>query len=124
MGVSRQRPDHADIDEDDQERPHRVVVEPGEHRDGTDQRGENADVPEWLQVFAEHQPVTANANAIRALTLGGPTAEWVVKALAWGIEIFMVFVVTPVQEGGLSLRCLRPNTCSVSVGPQRRAALG
>ena len=42
-------------------------------------------MPGWLQVFANHQPVSANANAARALTLGGPTAEYVVQALAWDI---------------------------------------
>lgn len=56
-----------------------------------------ATMPEWLQTFAEHQPVTANANAIRALTIGGPTAEWVFKALAWDIGIFLIFMVISVR---------------------------
>ena len=30
-------------------------------------------MPGWLQAFAEHQPVTAAINAVRALVLGGPT---------------------------------------------------
>ena len=35
-------------------------------------------MPGWLQAFAEHQPVTAAINAVRALVLGGPTASDVV----------------------------------------------
>jgi ABC-2 type transport system permease protein/oleandomycin transport system permease protein len=54
-------------------------------------------MPSWLQWFAEHQPVTANASAVRALTFGGPTAEWVVKALAWDIGIFIVFAIVSVR---------------------------
>ena len=37
-------------------------------------------MPGWLQAFAEHQPVTAAINAVRALVLGGPTASYVVRA--------------------------------------------
>jgi ABC-2 type transport system permease protein/oleandomycin transport system permease protein len=44
-------------------------------------------MPGWLQAFAEHQPVTAVCNAGRALTLGGPTAEYVIAAVAWIVGI-------------------------------------
>ena len=44
-------------------------------------------MPGWLQTFAEHQPVTAVCNAGRALTLGGPTTEYVLIALAWIVGI-------------------------------------
>jgi ABC-2 type transport system permease protein/oleandomycin transport system permease protein len=44
-------------------------------------------MPGWLQVFAEHQPVTAVCNAGRALTIGGPTTEYVLIALAWIVGI-------------------------------------
>ena len=54
-------------------------------------------MPSWLQWFAEHQPVTANASAVRALTFGGPTAEWVFKALAWDIGIFVIFAIISVR---------------------------
>ncbi|WP_354639211.1 ABC transporter permease [Kitasatospora camelliae] len=50
-----------------------------------------ATMPGWLQVFAEHQPVTVSANAVRALVLGGPTASQVWQALAWDIGIIAVF---------------------------------
>ncbi|MEO8477554.1 MAG: ABC transporter permease [Actinomycetota bacterium] len=54
-------------------------------------------MPSWLQVFAEHQPVSANATAIRALTLGGPTADLVVKAVAWDLGIFLVFAAIAIR---------------------------
>lgn len=43
-----------------------------------------ATMPGWLQPFAEHQPVTATVDALRALSLGdGPVAGPVLEALAW-----------------------------------------
>ncbi|MGH9048439.1 MAG: ABC transporter permease [Acidimicrobiia bacterium] len=47
-------------------------------------------MPGWLQVFAEHQPVTVTVEAVRALTLGGPTASHVLQALAWCVGILAV----------------------------------
>src|SRR3954453_17078928 len=37
-----------------------------------------ASMPGWLQAYAEHQPVTATVDAMRALVLGGPTTAKVV----------------------------------------------
>ncbi|MGH7338664.1 MAG: ABC transporter permease, partial [Myxococcota bacterium] len=51
-------------------------------------------MPGWLQVFAEHQPVSVTASAVRALTLGGETTAYVVQAIAWVIVI--VAVAAPV----------------------------
>jgi len=48
-------------------------------------------MPGWLQVFADHQPVTAVVDAVRALVLGGPTAGKVFAALAWCVGIVAVF---------------------------------
>ncbi|MGH9157842.1 MAG: ABC transporter permease [Acidimicrobiales bacterium] len=48
-------------------------------------------MPGWLQVFAEHQPVSATVAAARALVLGGPTTRPVLKALAWVVAILAVF---------------------------------
>ena len=42
-------------------------------------------MPSWLQPFAEHQPVSVTASAVRALTLGGPTASWVLQSIAWTV---------------------------------------
>ena len=48
-------------------------------------------MPGWLQVFAEHQPVSVTASAVRALVIGGPTTSYVIQALAWCIGILFVF---------------------------------
>jgi ABC transporter DrrB family efflux protein len=47
-------------------------------------------MPGWLQVFAEHQPVSVTASAVRALMLGGPTASYVLQSLAWMAGIILV----------------------------------
>ncbi|HSA53670.1 MAG TPA: ABC transporter permease [Yinghuangia sp.] len=48
-------------------------------------------MPGWLEAFAEHQPVSRNAEAIRDLVLGGPTTTDVLQALAWDAGIVAVF---------------------------------
>ena len=47
-------------------------------------------MPGWLQPFAEHQPVSVTASAVRALTLGGPAASYVLQSVAWCVGIFLV----------------------------------
>jgi ABC transporter DrrB family efflux protein len=54
-------------------------------------------MPGWLQSFASHQPVTITVNAVRALTIGGPTARPVLEALAWIVGIFLVFSTISVR---------------------------
>jgi ABC-type multidrug transport system permease subunit len=61
-------------------------------------------MPGWLQAFAEHQPVTIVANALRALTLGPgalPAGYTVVdetlSALAWTNAILVVFAPLAVR---------------------------
>ncbi|HXF36649.1 MAG TPA: ABC transporter permease [Actinomycetota bacterium] len=49
-----------------------------------------ASMPGWLQVFARHQPVSVVSSAVRALTLGGPTASDVAQAVAWCVGILAV----------------------------------
>ncbi len=44
-------------------------------------------MPAWLQGFAEHQPVTAVVNAVRALTIGTPAGSDVFAAIAWIVAI-------------------------------------
>ena len=48
-------------------------------------------MPSWLQAFAENQPVSITAEAVRALTVGGPAASLVLKSLAWDVGILLVF---------------------------------
>lgn len=55
-------------------------------------------MPSWLQVFAQHQPLTYMVDAVRALTLGPhahqllghPTAYFVTRALIWALVILAV----------------------------------
>jgi ABC-2 type transport system permease protein/oleandomycin transport system permease protein len=47
-------------------------------------------MPTWLQGFAEHQPVSVTASAIRALVIGGPTATYVWQSLAWIVAIIAI----------------------------------
>jgi ABC-2 type transport system permease protein/oleandomycin transport system permease protein len=47
-------------------------------------------MPGWLQVFARNQPVSVVVNAVRALTLGGPTGSVVLKALLWIVGLTAV----------------------------------
>jgi ABC-2 type transport system permease protein/oleandomycin transport system permease protein len=49
-------------------------------------------MPDWLQPFAEHQPVSVTASAVRALTLGTPATSYVVQSLVWVAGILAVFV--------------------------------
>ena len=50
-----------------------------------------ASMPGWLQPFAEHQPVSVTAAAVRALVIGGPTTSYVLQSLAWCAAILLVF---------------------------------
>jgi ABC-2 type transport system permease protein/oleandomycin transport system permease protein len=54
-------------------------------------------MPGWLQVFADHQPVSLTASAVRALTVGGPTAGYVWQAVAWCVGILLVFAPIAVR---------------------------
>jgi ABC transporter DrrB family efflux protein len=50
-----------------------------------------ASMPHWLRAFAEHQPVSYTANAIRALMQGtGPVERPALYAFAWSAGIIVV----------------------------------
>ena len=59
-----------------------------------------ADMPGWLQAFAEHQPVTAVVDAARSLMTGGTltdtSAVW--QALAWCFGLLIVMVPLAVRK--------------------------
>ena len=56
-------------------------------------------MPGWLQVFANHQPVSVTASAVRALVLGGDTslylqgstASYLLQSVGWCAGILLVF---------------------------------
>jgi len=52
----------------------------------------------WLQAVAAHQPVSYTADAIRALTLGGPAATAVTGTIAWSAGILAVFAPLAVRR--------------------------
>ena len=54
-------------------------------------------MPGWLSAYADHQPVTATVEAVRALTLGGPAASKVAVAVAWVVGIVAVFAPLAVR---------------------------
>lgn len=55
-------------------------------------------MPGWLQVFAEHQPLTPMVDSVRALTLGShaqaelghPASYYVARALLWAAAILVI----------------------------------
>jgi ABC-2 type transport system permease protein len=57
-----------------------------------------ASMPGWLQVFAEHQPLTYMVDAVRGLTLGSraqvelghPSSYYIARSLVWAAAIFAV----------------------------------
>ena len=54
-------------------------------------------MPGWLQAFANHQPVSLTASAVRALVNGGPTASYVFQSVAWCLGILLVFAPIAVR---------------------------
>jgi ABC-2 type transport system permease protein/oleandomycin transport system permease protein len=55
-------------------------------------------MPGWLQAFAAHQPVSVTVDAVRALTVGGPTTAKVLGSLAWSVGIVAVFAPLAVRR--------------------------
>jgi ABC-2 type transport system permease protein len=49
-------------------------------------------MPDWLQKFAVHQPVTYVVDAVRALTKGGYVAHDTIGAFVWIVGFLLVFV--------------------------------
>jgi ABC transporter DrrB family efflux protein len=50
-------------------------------------------MPAPLRAYANHQPVSATINAVRALVDGGPMLDKTLVALAWAVGISVVFAV-------------------------------
>lgn len=49
-------------------------------------------MPGWLQAFADNQPISVAADAVRALTDGQPAGSAIIYALAWIGGMLIVFV--------------------------------
>jgi len=55
-------------------------------------------MPGWLRWWAEHQPVSAAADAARACMLGGPTAGEVLTSVAWSLGLTLVLAPIAVRR--------------------------
>ncbi|HET7482652.1 MAG TPA: ABC transporter permease [Actinomycetota bacterium] len=55
-------------------------------------------MPGWLQVFAEHQPLSVTTTAVRALMIGGPTRSPVIQTILWCAGIVIVFAPLAVRR--------------------------
>ncbi len=55
-------------------------------------------MPSWLQAFAEHQPVSVTAQALRALLTGGEWQSPLLQAVAWSVAIGAVFATLAVRR--------------------------
>jgi len=57
-----------------------------------------ATMPGWLQAFAKTNPITVITGALRALSLGGPTARPAAEALAWIGGLLLVTVPAAISR--------------------------
>jgi oleandomycin transport system permease protein len=57
-----------------------------------------ATMPGWLQPFVRVNPITAIADALRALLLGGPAAAPVLKSIAWIVGLTVVFAPLAIRQ--------------------------
>jgi len=55
-------------------------------------------MPGWLQVWADHQPLSVTVDAVRALVLGGPWAADALTSVLWSVGILAVFVPLSVHR--------------------------
>ncbi len=57
-------------------------------------------MPDWLRLFAEHQPVSLVVNGVRGLLLNQPDAATIWQAVAWCVGILVVFIPLAVLAYG------------------------
>jgi ABC transporter DrrB family efflux protein len=55
-------------------------------------------MPGWLQWFAEHQPLSITVDAVRACSIGGPTATKVLQSVGWSVGIIAVFAPIAIRK--------------------------
>ena len=55
-------------------------------------------MPGWLQAFADVQPITRAADAVRALTQGGPVAADLAWTAVWVVALLAVFAPLAVRR--------------------------
>ncbi|MGC8465351.1 MAG: ABC transporter permease [Acidimicrobiales bacterium] len=55
-------------------------------------------MPSWLRGFASNQPISVIVDAVRALSLGGPTSGVVLRAVLWSLAILAIVVPLSVRR--------------------------
>ena len=55
-------------------------------------------MPGWLQVYANHSPMTSAVNALRGLFNGTPASDDIVATLAWSAGILLVFATLSIRK--------------------------
>lgn len=55
-------------------------------------------MPDWLRVFAEHQPITVITNTIRSLMVTGDVGNQVWVSLAWVVGIVAIFAPLAISQ--------------------------
>lgn len=53
--------------------------------------------PTWLQPIVANQPMSCAIDTMRALAVGGPLAEPMIKTLAWSLGMFLLFLVPAIR---------------------------
>ena len=48
-------------------------------------------LPEWMQPFVSHNPITYLVSTVRGLMVGGPVTEYLIGTLVWMAAILVVF---------------------------------
>lgn len=55
-------------------------------------------MPDWLQAFAQHSPITYTVDAVRALWLGGDFKESLTYSLLWSVALLLIFVPLAIRS--------------------------
>lgn len=55
-------------------------------------------MPGWLQVYANHSPMTTAVNSLRGLFNGTPVASDVIATIAWSVGILLLFATLSVRK--------------------------
>ena len=55
-------------------------------------------MPNWLQSFANVQPISVTINAVRNLLEGGPVFHWLWQSVAWTLGITLLFSMLAVAR--------------------------
>ena len=55
-------------------------------------------MPDWLQTFAGHSPITYTVDAVRALWLGGDSGDALFYSLLWSGVLLLVFIPLAIRS--------------------------